>query len=177
MNRRIYARLAVTNIKNNRKTYIPYIFTAVLTVMMYFIMHGLARNDSVGEGKISQILMMASIVIMIFAVIFLFYTNSFLIKRRKKEIGVYNILGMGKGHIAKMLILETMIVAGTSIGLGFLFGILFSKLMWLLLTKLLNYDVRMEYMIRQETRGRAHQSMRYLGQIFVNICQNFRRPC
>lgn len=151
MNRRIYARLAVTNIKNNRKTYIPYIFTAVLTVMMYFIMHGLARNDSVGEGKISQILMMASIVIMIFAVIFLFYTNSFLIKRRKKEIGVYNILGMGKGHIAKMLILETMIVAGTSIGLGFLFGILFSKLMWLLLTKLLNYDVRMEYMIRQET--------------------------
>lgn len=151
MNRKIYARLAVTNIRNNRKTYIPYIFTSVLTVMMYFIMHGLARNDSVGEGKIAQILMLSSIVIMIFAVIFLFYTNSFLIKRRKKEIGVYNILGMGKGHIAKMLALETLIVAGTSIGLGFLCGILFSKLMWLLLTRLINYDVRMEYMIRPET--------------------------
>lgn len=151
MNRRIYAKLAITNIKNNRKTYIPYMFTSVLTVMMFFIMHGLARNDSVGEGRISQILMFCSVVIMIFAVIFLFYTNSFLIKRRKKEIGVYNILGMGKGHIAKMLILETLIVAGTSIGLGFLLGILFSKLMWLLLTRLINYDVQMEYMIRQET--------------------------
>lgn len=151
MNRKIYRRLAITNIKNNRKTYVPYILTSVLTVMMYFIMHGLARNDSVGQGKVSQILMLSTIVIMIFAVIFLFYTNSFLIKRRKKEIGVYNILGMGKGHIAKMLALETIVVAGTSIGLGLLLGLLFSKLMWLLLTRMINYDVRMEYMVRRET--------------------------
>ncbi|MEZ3433843.1 MAG: ABC transporter permease [Lachnospiraceae bacterium] len=151
MNKKIYIRLAFTNIKNNRKTYIPYILTSVLTVMMLFIMHGLARNDSVGEGKIAQILMLASIVIMIFAVIFLFYTNSFLIKRRKKEIGVYNILGMGKGHIAKMLVMETIITAGVSIGFGLLLGLLFSRLMWLLLTRLINYDTRMEYMVHPET--------------------------
>ena len=92
MSKKIYTRLALTNIKNNRKTYVPYILTSVLTVVMLFIMHGLARNDSVGEGKIAQILMMSCVVILIFAAIFLFYTNSFLIKRRKKEIGIYNIL-------------------------------------------------------------------------------------
>ena len=112
MSKKIYTRLALTNIKNNRKTYVPYILTSVLTVVMLFIMHGLARNDSVGEGKIAQILMMSCVVILIFAAIFLFYTNSFLIKRRKKEIGIYNILGMGKGHIAKMLVFETLIIAG-----------------------------------------------------------------
>lgn len=151
MSKKIYTRLALTNIKNNRKTYVPYILTSVLTVVMLFIMHGLARNDSVGEGKIAQILMMSCVVILIFAAIFLFYTNSFLIKRRKKEIGIYNILGMGKGHIAKMLVFETLIIAGISIGLGLLLGMLFSKLMWLLLIRLINYNVRMEYMVYGET--------------------------
>ena len=59
---------------------------------------------------------------MIFAVILLFYTNSFLVKRRKKEIGVYNILGMGKRHIARMMIVETLITAVVSIGIGLLAG-------------------------------------------------------
>lgn len=151
MNRRIYTRLALANIKNNRKTYIPYILTAVLTVMMLFIMHGLAVNDSVGNGAIAQVLMMAVVIIMIFFGIFLFYTNSFLIKRRKKEIGVYNILGMGKRHIAKMLAVETVIISGVSIGMGLLFGAVFSRLMWMILTRLMNYDTGMEYMIYQET--------------------------
>ena len=139
MNKKIYARLAVTNIKNNRKTYVPYILASALTVMMYFIMDGLAMNDSIGEGRLAVVLECASVVIMVFAVIFLFYTNSFLIKRRKKEIGIYNILGMGKRHIAKMLMLETIIVAGISLGAGLLTGALFSKLMWLLFIRLLNY--------------------------------------
>ena len=151
MNKKIYARLAVTNIKNNRKTYVPYILASALTVMMYFIMDGLAMNDSIGEGRLAVVLECASVVIMVFAVIFLFYTNSFLIKRRKKEIGIYNILGMGKRHIAKMLMLETIIVAGISLGAGLLTGALFSKLMWLLLIRLLNYDTRIEYMIPRDT--------------------------
>ena len=104
MNKKIYARLAVINIKNNPKTYVPYILASALTVMMYFIMDGLAMNDSIGEGRLAVVLECASVVIMVFAVIFLFYTNSFLIKRRKKEIGIYNILGMGKRNIEKMLI-------------------------------------------------------------------------
>ena len=71
--------------------------------------------------------------IIVFAVIFLFYTNSFLIKRRKKEIGVYNILGMGKRHIARMMAVETILTAGISILGGLVFGIIFGKLMYLLL--------------------------------------------
>lgn len=147
MNKSIYSKLAVTNIKNNRKTYVPYILTAVLTVMMYYIMDALARNKSVGDGVLRICLNYALGVIIVFAVIFLFYTNSFLIKRRKKEIGVYNILGMGKRHIAKMLAVESFITAAASIVTGLVSGIIFSRLMYLMLLKLLHYNVNMTFEI------------------------------
>ncbi len=147
----IYGKLALTNLKNNRKTYIPYILTAILTVMMYYIMDGLVRNSALSEQNLHLILVYARMVIVIFSVIFLFYTNSFLIKRRKKEIGVYNILGMGKRHIAKMLTVETMVTAIVSIGIGILFGVIFSKLMFLILLKILNYDIGMDFEISIST--------------------------
>lgn len=141
----IYRRLALTNLKNNHKTYVPYILTAVLTVMMYYIMDALSYNKSIGEGQVQAVLQTAVPVIAIFAVIFLFYTNSFLIKRRKKEIGVYNILGMGKRHIGKMLMTETVITAGIGILGGLAGGLVFSRLMYLVLLKILRYDVGMEF--------------------------------
>lgn len=147
MNRSIYTRLAFTNLKNNRKTYVPYILTAILTVMMYYIIDALSRNDSVGWQDVKLVLSYATAVVMVFSVIFLFYTNSFLIKRRKKEVGMYNILGMGKAHIAKMLFVETLVTASLSIGAGIVGGILFSKLMWLTLLKILHYDVNMDFKI------------------------------
>ena len=85
--------------------------------------------------------------IVVFAVIFLFYTNSFLIKRRKKEIGVYNILGMGKRHIARMMAVETILTAGISILGGLVFGIIFGKLMYLLLLKILRNSVDMQFSV------------------------------
>ena len=109
MNSSIYSRLAVTNLKNNHKTYIPYILTAALTVMMYYILDALSRNESVGWQDVRLVLSYAVMVVMVFSVIFLFYTNSFLMKRRKKEVGMYNVLGMGKIHIAKMFSVETLI--------------------------------------------------------------------
>lgn len=151
MSSSIYGKLALTNLKNNRKTYVPYILTAILTVMMYDIMDGLVRNSAIGEESLHMILLYARTVIAIFAVIFLFYTNSFLIKRRKKEIGVYNILGMGKRHIARMLTVETMVTATVSIGIGLLFGAIFSKLMFLVLLKILNYDIGMDFEISMST--------------------------
>ncbi len=151
MNSSIYRRLALINIKNNRKAYFPYIFTAVLTVIMYFIMDSLARNGSVGEGSVAEVLMTALNVIIVFAAIFLFYTNSFLIKQRKKEIGMYNILGMGKGHIARMLAIETAVISTASIAAGLVLGIVFSKLIWLLLLNIIHYDVRMEFAVCPET--------------------------
>ena len=86
-------------------------------------------------------------VMVVFSVIFLFYTNSFLIKRRKKEIAVYNILGMGKGHIGRMLTVETLIVGGISIAGGIAGGMAFGKLMHLLLIRIIHYDVGMEFHI------------------------------
>ena len=137
MNGSIYSRLAVTNLKNNHKTYVPYILTAVLTVMMFYIMDALARNGGIVENNLKLILSYARGVIIVFAVIFLFYTNSFLIKRRKREIGVYNILGMGKRHIARMLFTETLITAVIGIGAGLVAGLVFSKLMYHALFKIL----------------------------------------
>lgn len=147
VNSSIYGRLALTNLKNNRKTYVPYILTAILTVMMCYIMGALYRNKSIGHGGVQECLNYADKILIIFAVIFLFYTNSFLIKRRKKEIGVYNILGMGKRHISKMMLIETVITAVISIAAGLAAGILFSKLIYLLLLRILHYDVNMKFEI------------------------------
>lgn len=147
MNNFIYEKLAVTNLKNNRKTYVPYIFTGVLTVMMFYIIDALSGGDGITQNTLKICLQYATGVIIVFAVIFLFYTNSFLIKRRKKEIGVYNILGMGKRHIARMMAVETILTAGISILGGLVFGIIFGKLMYLLLLKILHNSVDMQFSV------------------------------
>lgn len=147
MNNFIYEKLAVTNLKNNRKTYVPYIFTGVLTVMMFYIIDTLSRGKGITQNTLKICLQYATGVIIVFAVIFLFYTNSFLIKRRKKEIGVYNILGMGKRHIARMMAVETILTAGISILGGLVFGIIFGKLMYLLLLKILHNSVDMQFSV------------------------------
>lgn len=147
MNNFIYKKLAVTNLKNNRKTYVPYIFTGVLTVMMFYIIDALSKGKGITQNTLKICLQYATGVIIVFAVIFLFYTNSFLIKRRKKEIGVYNILGMGKWHIARMMAVETILTAGISILGGLVFGIIFGKLMYLLLLKILHNSVDMQFSV------------------------------
>lgn len=147
MNNFIYEKLAVTNLKNNRKTYVPYIFTGVLTVMMFYIIDALSRGKGITQDTLKICLQYATGVIVVFAVIFLFYTNSFLIKRRKKEIGVYNILGMGKRHSARMMAVETILTAGISILGGLVFGIIFGKLMYLLLLKILHNSVDMQFSV------------------------------
>lgn len=153
MHSSIFSKLAVTNLKNNRKMYVPYMLTAILTVMMYYIIHGLSTSADVENYSSSLHLMLeyAAWVVAIFAGIFLFYTNSFLMKRRKKEIGVYNILGMGKWHIAKMLMVETVITSGICILAGIAFGVIFSKLMFLVLLKLLQYEIPLGFSVSQQS--------------------------
>lgn len=144
MSKLFYPKMAVSNISKNRKMYFPYILTSILTIMMFYMMSSLYHNKSVAEmsgGEMVKMLLgMGMWVAGIFAVIFLFYTNSFLIKRRKKEIGLYNILGMEKRHIGKMMFFETFTTALVSIVLGIVLGIIFSKLMFLLLIKLIAAD-------------------------------------
>lgn len=125
MNKFFYFKLAAMNINKNRKTYIPYILTCIITVAMYYIITSLSLNEGLlslpGASTIASTLFLGSRIVAIFAVIFLFYTNSFLVKRRKKEFGLYNILGMEKKHLSRVIGLETLYIAviGLICGLGF----------------------------------------------------------
>ncbi len=126
-----YPKLAASGIRKNKRMFTPFILTCTGMVMMFYIILYLAVSDFldslVGADTLRTVLSLGSWVIAIFAAIFLFYTNSFLIRRRKKEFGLYNILGMGKGNIARILFWETLIVAVVSIALGLAAGIAFSK--------------------------------------------------
>ncbi|MFV0364283.1 MAG: ABC transporter permease [Suipraeoptans sp.] len=144
MTNSLYITLAKSNIKNNRQTYIPYILTTALTVMMYFLISNLTNGPDINHN-LKAMLQVGISVMIVFSAIFLFYTNSFLMKRRQKEIGVYNILGMGKRHIAKMLIIETFIQGFISIVLGLIAGILLSRLAHMILKKILHYDINFKY--------------------------------
>lgn len=168
MNSKIYGKLAVTNLKNNRKSYIPYILASAFSVMMYFIMDNLYRNRSLVEkgSPLAIMLSYADAVLLIFSIIFLFYINSFLIKRRKKELGIYNILGMGKGHLGKMLFLESVITTVASIIGGILAGILLGKLVYLILLKILHMGGKIEYRISLASIG---MTTIFFGAIFILI--------
>lgn len=129
-------KLAVNNIKNNRKFYLPYFLASIGIIGMFYIIAFLSISEGIQamSDALSMIMGFGVFVMGIFAFIFLFYTNSFLLKRRKKEIGLYNILGMEKKHIGKILIIENTIISLSSIILGLLCGILFSKLVHLFLS-------------------------------------------
>ncbi len=140
MMKSIYGNLAVSGIKKNRKMYFPYILTCMGAVMISYIILFLATSPIIADFKsgetIQRILTFGFYVVCIFSVIFLFYTNSFLIRRRKKEIGLYNVLGLGKRHLSVVLFLETLIIAATVLVGGLFFGILFSKLAELCMIKM-----------------------------------------
>ena len=107
MNKFFYGKLAFGNLRKNGRLYLPYILAAVGIGAMYYIMVALTGDKGIekmpGGGDLKMIMGLGCVVIMIFAVIFLFYTNSFLMKRRKKEFGLFHILGMEKKHIGKMM--------------------------------------------------------------------------
>lgn len=146
MTRHLYLRLAAGNIKNNRRFYFPFLFTAILTVACFFIMMSTSQSPTLPGGETTRIIMyLGDIIVALFSVIFLYYTNSFLIKRRKKELGLYNILGLEKRHIAKVLAWETVLSGLIAIGLGLGLGALLDRLMYLLLLNLLHFDVSMTY--------------------------------
>ena len=127
-----YPKLAFDGIRKNRRMYVPFICTCIGMVMMFYIISYLHYSDSVaamrGGAIVRTMLNLGTITVGIFSCIFLFYTNSFLIRRRKKEFGLYHILGMGKRNIARILFWETMLTALISLVIGIGFGILFSKL-------------------------------------------------
>lgn len=145
MNKFLYPKLAWMNIKKNKQTYMPYILTCIGTMMMFYVMHAISLNDGLlnmpNSMSLQSILSIGVVVILIFSVIFLLYTNSFLIKRRKKELGLFNVLGMEKKHIAWVLFFETLFTSLISLAFGLFGGIILNKLMFVLLLRLLKFDI------------------------------------
>lgn len=142
---RFYPRMALVNLARNGQFYIPYLLTVMGTAAAYYITLALAATPDLPQtSRYSYLTMFMSIgtfVIAVFAVIFLTYTNSFLMKRRKRELGLYNVLGMGKRHIAIVLGFETLYTAFAGIIGGAALGMLLQKLAMLLLYRMMRMDI------------------------------------
>ena len=115
MNKGFFPKLAAGNTRRNGKAYIPYLISCIMTVALFYIMVSLSMNpglaDMVGDNTLKSMMSLGSVIIAIFAFIFLFYTNSFLVKRRRKEFGVFHVLGMEKRHLSKVMAWESLYVA------------------------------------------------------------------
>lgn len=148
-------KLAWRNIQSNKQLYLPYFLSSALTVAMFQMMASLMASDFVLErsSTLPQVFGLGTIVIGLFSIIFIFYTNSFLIKRRKKELGLYNILGLEKKHISRVLAVESIIVGGASILVGLFIGVLFGKFSFMFLNYLLRLPTAMEYSFSLDSIG------------------------
>ena len=147
-----YSKFALNNLVKNKRFIVPYVLSTIFTIMSFYILSSLAFGDNLnklpnGIDATKQVLSLGIIVIAIFSTIFLFYTYSFLVKRRVKEFGLYSVLGMTKKQIAKILVLETIFIAVTTIVLGIGLGIIFDKLMLLVLLKLFSAGVSFGFSI------------------------------
>ena len=143
MHKGIFSGLAKQNIRNNKSTYIPYMITCIFCIAMMYMMEFLRDCPTLDQAvrqadEVRMIVFTGEIVVEIFCIIFLIYSNSFLMKRRQKEIGLYNILGLERNHIGIVMFLETIITSIGSFAGGIAAGIIGSKLALLLLLKLLH---------------------------------------
>ena len=171
-----YPKLALDGIRKNKRMYFPYILTCVSMVTMYYIMSFLqateALSNIMGIATIRVVLGLGTWVIAFFAAIFLFYTNSFLIRRRKKEFGLYNILGMGKRNISVILFWETLIIYAISLSSGLLIGIALSKMAELALVLVMKGEVT--YMVSVSVNS-VIMSVVLFGVIFFLLFLNSLR--
>lgn len=137
----LYPKLAWDGIRKNRRLYVPYLLTCGGMMMMFYIIHYLAAMEALkgmsGGTTVGQMLGMGVWIVALFALMFLFYTNSFLMRRRQKEFGIYNILGMGKGNLSLVLLWENLLVFLISAAGGLAGGIALSKLAELGLVRVL----------------------------------------
>lgn len=163
MRKGFFPRLALSGIRKNRSIYYPYILTAVLTTAMMYIIGSLQQISTDYSGTLAFSLQLGIVVTSVFSVVFLFYTNSFLMRRRKKEFGLYNILGMEKRHLARLIFWETALMLAVSLTLGLAAGVLLDKLMHLVLSRLVGQAVSLTFAV-------SPGSMRYTAAL---ICITF----
>ena len=171
-----YPKLALTGISKNRKIYVPYLLTCIGMVMMFYIVSFLSTSKQVsamaGGGDMQMLLSLGCGVIGFFSLLFLFYTNSFLIRKRKKEFGLYNILGMGKWNLARILVWETLLIAVVSLAGGLFCGILFSKIGELMMSHILGGKIGFSFTVGINS---VLQSLILFAGIFLLITLNTLR--
>ena len=159
MGKLLYPRLAWQNIKGDRRFFAPYFLALLGNVAAFYIMTALAVDPGMsqlhGAMYVQSFCFMGMFIAAVFSAVFLLYVNGFLMKQRKKALGLYNILGMGKSHIAAVLFFETLFVGGAGIVCGLLTGLLFHKLVTLALYKLLRFAVPFGFAISWDAMART----------------------
>lgn len=173
---KLYPGMAFTNIKNNWKTYLPYMLSCSLTIALFYIIGSLGANKGISEmwggDMIASYMTLGQGVTAIFAVIFLFYINSFLVKRRRSEFGLYNILGTEKKHICRVIFLETVYTFLITMAAGLILGILLDKLLYLVISHMLAAKVPLGFYISVSS---ILQSLALFGGIFLLMFLNSMR--
>ena len=179
MGKRLYLRLAAQSLRLNRRFFVPYILSLMGNVAAFYIMSALVSDPGVkdmtpgrsnGYAYVQMMMTMGMFVALIFSAIFIFYINGFLMKQRKKELGLYNILGMGKGHIAALMLLEGLYVGAIGIAGGLAVGLLLHKLVTLLLYRALDFAVPLGFYISWS--GMAETALLFAGLIAATVLVN-----
>lgn len=179
MNKLFYPRLAASGLKKNRRLYIPYLLTCIFTVAMFYIVKSLSLNpglsDMVGDATMTFTMKFGCVVIGLFALIFLFYTNSFLMKQRKKEFGLFHILGMEKHHLYRLIAWENLYAAIFTLTAGLLFGIAMDKAMFLLVSRMIGGEIPLGFFL--SPRAVVETIVLFLGiytLIFLNALRQIK---
>lgn len=164
-----YAKIAWSSIQKNRRLTVPYLLTGAVLVMMSYIISFLSSSEMLthmkGGGVLRTLLPVGSVVIAIFSILFLFYSNSFLLRQRNREFGLYNILGMDKGNLGKIMFWEVLFSGAIAIGSGLIFGIAFSKLAELVMDNLLQEEI--VYTLRIDFSSVGKTAFLYCGIYFL----------
>lgn len=142
-----HVKLAKSNIKNNKRITLPYILSSTFMVMIFYIIISLRNNDSLQSVSTKTMLGFGIYVMGFFIAVFLFYTYSFITKKRIKELGLYAVLGMTKSNISKIVFIETVINYFLTTTLGIIIGIVFDKIAYLSLIKLIKGEVKLGFHI------------------------------
>ena len=164
MKKRIYPRLAWDGIRKNRRMFAPFLLTCVCMVAIFYILCYLASPTALaliprGKSSVEMVLTLGQIVLAVFSLVFLFYTHSFLIRRRMKEFGLYNVLGMGKGNLVRVITWESLITAALALAGGLLAGLALSKLAELGLVNLLDGEI--DYRLRADAGALVRTALCY----------------
>lgn len=145
----LYMKLAFHNIRKNKNTFMPFCITCTTMTAMFYMLNSIASNivdgSFYGATTIRAMLGLGQVVCAIIAVVVIFYTNSFLMKRRTKELGLYSVLGLEKKHIRRVLFWEIIQIGMFSTALGLLLGIIFTKVGFLILLNLIGIQSKIEY--------------------------------